>query len=131
MKKIYLTIILILVIGLYGCNKNETINITIPAGSVDEFVFSDTEILTSKNKLEILGTKDLGDSLITLKPVKVDEDISYEAKYITPGSNVKFDVKKEAWFKIGVSIQNESDEDITVSVDIKNVKELRIEDEDE
>ncbi len=39
---------------------------------------------------------------------------------------VKMDVEKGAWFKIGVNIQNHTDEDIDVYVNVSNV-DLRIE----
>ena len=43
----------------------------------------------------------------------------------SPGMPVKMDVEKGAWFKIGVNVQNTTDESMDVYVYVKNV-EVRI-----
>lgn len=47
------------------------------------------------------------------------------ATYLTPGMPVEFDVAKGEWFKVGVSMQNDTDTDIIVYVKVEGV-EVRI-----
>ena len=55
-------------------------------------------------------------------------ETGYVAEYITPGLPVKFDADKNLWLKVGVNIQNHTDEDFVVYVTVKNV-EIRIAEE--
>jgi len=106
--------------------KEYQIRITIPAGSTEPICYSDTEISPKGNTLTIYAGEGLGDTEIDLLPVEVREENAYdETFYITPGMPVKMDVEKGAWFKIGVNIQNPTDESKDVYVSVKNV-EVRI-----
>lgn len=130
-KKI-ISIICIIIIAILSIiflqtkGKSYKIEITIPAGSSETFVYSDVEISPKKNKITIISGEGLGDSEIVLKPIEVKEENIYEPTYITRGMPVKMDVEKGAWFKVGVNIQNSTDEDIIVCLTITDV-ELRIE----
>lgn len=130
----YIAIILsiISILSLVGCGYNDTyeIEITIPAGSTETFVYSDEEISPTGNKITISSGKDLGDTEVVLKTIEVKEENAYESAYLTPGMPVKMDVEKGAWFKIGVSVQNETDTDKTVYVEVEGV-EVRIADKSE
>jgi len=102
------------------------IRITIPAGSTEAFCYSDEEISPKSRTLTIYAGEGLGDTEIKLLPVEVREENAYdEATYITPGMPVKMDVEKGAWFKIGVNIQNSTEESKDVYVSVRNV-EVRI-----
>ncbi len=131
-KKIIIGIILIVVIAILGVaffltrEKKHNIRITIPAGSSETFVYSDTEISPKNNNITITSGDGLGDCEVVLKTVEVQEENAYEPTYLTRGMPVKMDVEKGAWFKIGVNIQNPTDEDIDVYVNVSNV-DLRIE----
>ncbi len=106
--------------------KEYQIRITIPAGSTEYFCYSDAEISPKGNTLTIYAGEGLGDAEIILLPVEVREENAYdESAYITPGMPVIMDVEKGAWFKIGVNIQNPTDEDKDVYVSVDNV-EVRI-----
>ena len=135
MKKIIaLVLVLVCVFGLVGCGKNDTykIRITVPAGSTEEiiyqedFAYSDEEISPKGNTITIYSGEDLGDTEVVLKPIEVKEENAYEPTYLTPGMPVEMDVEKGAWFKIGVNMQNPTDTDIVVYVEVKGV-EVRIE----
>lgn len=141
MKKNVLIIIGIMVIAILGglctwsfLNKEKSydIRITIPAGTMDEivyqegFIYSDEEISPIGNKIRISSGKGLGDTEVVLKPIEVKEENAYEPTYLTPGMPVEMEVEKGAWFKIGVNVQNLTDEDIDVYVTVTGVK-LRIE----
>ena len=52
---------------------------------------------------------------------EVKEENAYEPTYITPGLPVKMNVEKGAWFKIGVSVQNDTNTDQTVYVEVEDV----------
>ena len=125
--------ILISVMVFASCGNNyKSANITIrvPAGTTEEFVYiedfiySDEEISTNHNSLTLsVGSvdDDFGNAEIVLKPMEYEEENAYERMPIIPGSPVKIDVEKGAWFKIGIAIQNDTDEDLLVSVTINDV----------
>jgi len=116
------------ILFLAGCGKKETheIEIMVPAGSEEPFVYSDEEICPTGDKITIMAGAGLGDTEVILKPVEVKQENAYEPTYLTHGMSVKMDVEKGGWFKIGVSVQNESDKGpIAVSVEVEGV-EVRI-----
>lgn len=104
------------------------IRITIPAGTTEDFVYSDEEISPLGNKITISSGDRLGDTEVVLKPIEVTEENAYEPTYLTPGMPVEMDVEKGAWFKIGIGMQNPTEEDIVVYVEVDGI-EVRIEDE--
>ena len=129
MKKITALIwMLILMLIMTSCGKSHTykIKITIPAGSKEAFVYSDEEISPIGNTIIISSSEGLGDTEVVLEPVEVKEKNVYEPTYLTPGMPVKMDVEKGAWFKVGIAMQNETDADILVYVEVQGI-EVRIE----
>ena len=141
MKKRKILIIGIIAVAILGglsiwnLLKNEKsydIRITIPANTMGEvvyqeqFICSDEEISPTGNKIKISSGKGLGDTEVVLKPIEVKEENAYEPTYLTPGMPVEMEVEKGAWFKIGVNMQNPTDEDIDVYVTVTGI-ELRIE----
>ena len=111
--------------------KEYQIRITIPAGSTEPVCYSDEEISPKGNTLTFYAGEGLGDTEIKLLPIEVREENAYdETTYITPGMPVTMDVEKGAWFKIGVNIQNPTDETKEVSISVRNV-EVRIASSDE
>lgn len=119
-------LVILAVCFLTNPTKEYKIRITIPAGSTEPFCYSDEEISPKGNTLIFYAGEGLGDTEITLLPVEVREENAYdEPAYITQGMPVKMDVEKGAWFKIGVNIQNPTDESMDVYVSVKNV-EVRI-----
>ena len=104
-----------------------TLRIVVPAGSQEEFVYSDEEVCTSKNSIKIWSGDGLGDTEVLLSPVNETTETGYTATYLTHGMPVEFDAEKDTWFKIGVNMQNPTDEDIIVYVEVENV-EVRIAD---
>lgn len=129
-KLIALTLILAMfcVFSLVGCGKKDTyeVRITVPAGSTEEFVYSDEEISATGNKITISTGDGLGDTEVILCPVNENVETGYVATYLTPGMPVEFDAIKDEWFKIGVSMQNDTDTDKAVYVEVEGV-EVRIE----
>ena len=105
-----------------------TLRIVVPAGSQEEFVYSHEEVSTIKNSIKIWSGDGLGDTEVLLSPVNKTTETGYTATYLTHGMPVEFDAEKDTWFKIGVNMQNPTDEDIIVYVEVENV-EVRIVDE--
>ncbi|MBQ8278669.1 MAG: hypothetical protein IJZ23_02405 [Roseburia sp.] len=127
-KLIALVFVMICVHTLAGCGKTNTykIRIIVPAGSTEEFVYSDEEISAISNKITISSGEGLGDTEVILSPVNEMVETGYVATYLTPGMSVEFDGVKGEWFKIGVSMQNPTDIDKIVYVEVEGV-EVRIE----
>lgn len=98
---------------------NVTITISIPAGSSGAFVYSDEEISPQKSRIILASGKGSGDHEVVLKPLEAKEENIYEPVYITEGAPVKIDAEKGAWFKVGVNVQNPTDEDRMVSITVK------------
>ena len=124
-------LVILAVCFLTNPTREYQIRITIPAGSTENFCYSDAEISPKGNTLTFYVGEGLGDTEITLLPVEVREENAYdETTYITPGMPVKMDVEKGAWFKVGVNIQNPTDESKDVYISVRNV-EVRIASSDE
>ena len=127
-KLIILVLALVCVFGLVGCEKGKTytISITVPAGSTEAFVYSDEEISATGKQIAISAGEGLGDTEVILSPVNENVETGYVTTYLTPGMPAEFDAVQGEWFKIGVSVQNDTDTDIIVYVEVEGV-ELRIE----
>lgn len=105
-----------------------TLRIVVLAGSQEEFVYTDEEVSTVRNSIKIWSGDGLGDTEVLLFPVNKTAETGYTATYLTHGMPVEFDAEKDTWFKIGVNMQNSTNEDIIVYVEVENV-EVRIVDE--
>lgn len=105
-----------------------TLRIVVPAGSQEKFVYTDEEVSTIRNSIKIWSGDGLGDTEVILSPVNKKTETRYTATYLTHGMPVEFDAEKDTWFKIGVNMQNSTNEDIIVYVEVENV-EVRIVDE--
>ena len=105
-----------------------TLRIVVPAGSQEKFVYTDEEVSTIRNSIKIWSGDGLGDTEVILSPVNKTTETRYTATYLTHGMPVEFDAEKNTWFKIGVNMQNPTNEDIIVYVEVENV-EVRIVDE--
>lgn len=131
MKKLIalaLALVCILAWVIWGQGETYTIHVTVPAGTMNEFVYiedfiySDEEISPQKKQLT-LKSIDLPDGTeFVLKPIVVTEENAYERTYLDRGEPVLIDVEKGAWFKIGIALQNPTDEDIEVGITVENVK---------
>lgn len=126
MRKAYLIVILLIFLfTITGCDKRSDfeISIVIPAGN-SKYVYSDEEISPLKSHITISSSEESGDTEIVLKAV--ESKSIYRTSYLTPGIPIEMDVEKGAWFKVGVSIKNTTDEDINVQIRIQDI-EVRIE----
>ena len=120
--------VILAVCFLTNPTREYQIRITIPAGSTEPFCYSDAEISPKGDTLTLYAGEGLGDTEMTLLPVGFKDESPYGTTYMTPGMPVRInvkEVKKGTWFKIGVNVQNSTDEDRDVYVSVKNV-EVRI-----
>ncbi len=98
------------------------LRIVVPAGSQEPVVYADEEVSPLGNYIIVASGDGLGDTEVSLKPVEVRTETAYdEPTYLTPGMPVKLEAEKGGWFKIGVNVQNNTDEDKVVYVEVKNV----------
>lgn len=103
-----------------------SISMVIPAGSQEGFVYSQTEISPTRNAIVLTSGEGLGDTEVILKPVEGRQENAYDkATYLTPGMPVTLEAEKGGWFQIGVRASNPTDQDRTVSVNVRYV-EVRV-----
>ena len=127
MKKKYIAILLTIlsILSIVGCNKKDKceIEILVPAGSTEAFVYSEEEIMATGNQITIYAGAGLSDTEVILKPMDENVETGYVAEYLTHGMPVKLDAVKDEWFKVGVAVQNDSDRGpIAVSVEVEGVE---------
>lgn len=128
MRKVISHVLLLLcVFSLAGCGKNATceLQITIPAGSQEAFVFSDEEISPTGDTITISAGKGMTDTEVLLQTVDELLTPGYVATCLTPGTPVEFDTVKGVWLRVGIAVQNPTDTDITVCVEVKGA-DIRI-----
>lgn len=136
MKKAFKIIVPIMILALaavlawavWGQGETYTVHVTVPAGTMDEFIYiedfiySDEEISPQKNQLTLKSIDVPDRTEFVLKPIEVREENAYERTYFNKGEPLLIDVEKGAWFKIGIALQNPTDEDIVVGITVENVK---------
>ena len=125
MKKLIAFVLsLVCVLGLAGCSaqKEYAIRIVVPAGSQGEFVYSDEEISPRKSRLEIKSIDLAEDAEFVLKPIEESQENIYECTNFPKGEPMLIDVDKGAWYKIGIAMENPTDEDIVVVFHVVNAK---------
>ena len=126
MKK-WIAFLLLLVLVLCGCGKQQTsrVQITVPAGSEKAFYFSEEQIAATGKKITISAGQELGDTEVLLCPVSDTVTSGYVATALTSGKPVTFDADEGVWFTVGLCLQNDTDTDKTFSVEVSGV-EVRI-----
>lgn len=100
-----------------------SIRIVIPAGSEQEFHYSEQEISPAGKSITLSCGDGLGDTEILLEPTE-EKGTTHGPAYLTPGMPVKMEMasERDAWFRIGVAVSNPTEEPLTVSVEIKGVQ---------
>ena len=124
-KYIELILMILFVLLLIACGKDDkhVIEIMVPAGSTEAFVYSEEEIMATGNQITIWSGAGLSDTEVILKPVDDNVETGYVAEYLTHGMPVKLDAVKGEWFKVGVAVQNDSERGpIAVSVEVEGVE---------
>lgn len=103
--------------------ESAKIKIVIPAGSNDQIVYSEEEISPREDHV-FLSTEDitLHHTAVVLKPVEVHQEYAYDDPFRLSDTSIRMDAEKGVWYKIGIWMENPTDEDIVVYVDITNVE---------
>ena len=125
MKKLMaLVLALACVLVLAGCSaqKEYAIRVVVPAGSHGEFIYSNEEISPRKSRLEIKSIDMSEDAEFVLMPVGETQENVYECTNFPNGEPMLIDVGKGAWYKIGIAMENPTDEDIVVVFHIVDAK---------
>ena len=127
-KLIALVFTLVCVLGLAGCSaqKEYAIRVVVPAGNQGEFVCSEEEISPRNGQLDIKSIDMSEDAEFVLKRVDETQENAYECTNFPKGQPILIAVEKGAWYKIGVAMENPTDEDVVVVFHVVNVK-VRIE----
>lgn len=131
MKK--LIVLFLALVGIFALtefwkNTSQTMHITIPAGTTGEFVYredfiySEEEISPLRNQLSIMSIDVSDRTNVVLMPIEVKEENAYEPFYITKGEPIIVDAERGAWFKVGIAMENPTDEDIVVSIHVQHVR---------
>lgn len=108
------------------------VRITVAAGAADAFAYSDEQICPKSGTVTVYAGDGLGDTEILLFPVRSPGDGEAEQEpsspvYITQGMPVRLEAERGIWYRIGVNVQNPTEEAKNVFVVVKNV-EIRIAD---
>lgn len=127
MKKItVLILVLCTLLSLTACGgarrNAHQMAILIPAGSKDSFVYADEEIAATGDKIVIYAGEGVTAVDVILEPV--DEYITpgYVSTCLTTSSPVTFGAQPGQWFRVGVAVQNHTDTDGVVCLDIVGVE---------
>lgn len=124
------SIITISIVAIYFLSNQKQdsfdIGIVVPAGNQGSFVYSDEQISPTKKQIIITSGTKLADTGVILKPIEVEQENSYEASYLTPGVAVKKDVEKGAWYQLGIDMQNPTNEDLVVFINVKKYRSENI-----
>lgn len=116
------------VLGMAGCSgqREYAVRIVVPAGNQGEFVYSEEEISPRKSQLDIKSIDMSEDAEFVLMPVGETQENVYECTNFPKGEPMLIDVEKGAWYKIGIAMENPTNEDIVVVFHIVNAK-VRVE----
>ena len=127
-KLIALLLAFVCLLGLGGCSiqREYSIRIVVPAGNQGKFVYSEEEISPRKSQLDIKSIDMSEDAEFVLKPVEKKQENTYECTNFPKGVPMLIDVERGTWYKIGISMENPTDEDMVVVFHVENVK-VRIE----
>ena len=122
-KLITFVLALVCVFALAGCSAQRefAIKVVVPAGSRGEFVYSDEELSPRKGRIEVKSIDLPEDAVFVLKPIDESQGNIYECTNFPKGEPMLIDAEKGAWYKIGVAMDNPTNEDIVVVFHVVNV----------
>lgn len=74
-----------------------TLRIVVPAGSQEEFVYTEEEVSTVRNSIKIWSGDGLGDTEVLLFPVNKTAETGYTATYLTHGKSTSLYTGMPIW----------------------------------
>ena len=122
-KLITFVLALICVFASAGCSAQRefAIKVVVPAGSQGECIYSDEELSPRKGRIEVKSIDLPEDARFVLKPIDESQGNIYECTNFPKGESMLIDAEKGAWYKIGVAMDNPTDEDLVVVFHVVNV----------
>lgn len=100
----------------------QEITIVIPAHTKEIFSYSIEDISPTSNSIKVYATNDLEDTTIHLQDIYNLETNDLDAQYLTHGMATKVTAQKGRWYKIGISLQNTTNKDRTITLLVKGVR---------
>lgn len=121
---IVLFLVLICLFSLVGCNAklDYNIKIVVPAGSQGEFVYSDEEISPVKDQLTVKSIDIPEEATFVIEPIGDSDDKTYECTNFPKGEPMIIDIENGTWVKIGISMQNPTEEDFVIIINLEKAK---------
>ena len=118
-----MVLVLACMLTMVGCGREDTckLRITVPAGSEEAFFFSDEEICPTGEKITVSCGEGMTNTRVLLELVGETLTAGYVATELTPDHPVQFDTEKGVWLKVGVSVQNGTNADKNVYVEVSGV----------
>ncbi len=101
---------------------SHTLRIVVPSGSQEEFVYSQEEISAINSSIKIRSGDKANNTEILLLPVNKTTDDTYTTARLANSIPVTLEAEKGIHYKVGVNIQNPTDEDILVYVEVENAE---------
>lgn len=99
------------------------LRIVIPAGSQETVVYADEEISPLGGYFMVSAGQGLGDTEVSLAPVQYGQKGEYVSPIdLTPGMSAKLLAEKGEWYRIGVKVQNPTQQDLEVFLTVENVQ---------
>lgn len=130
MKKFALLLLTFsLMTAFSGCggSRDVEIHIVIPAGTTEEFVYSEAEVSPVWNRIEVRTTAQMPDTAVTLQPSSEPRQQTAEGtSYLTHGVRVRLEAEKGEWYRIGVKAHNPGDTDLVFVLTVSDAM-VRIE----
>lgn len=124
MKKILIFLCSVLLLLSCGCGRSSfTLEYTIPPGDGSDFYFSDQQISPKNGQITLAAGAGYSSTTVLL----IDETgIEYGPLPLTHDQPVMIRLDKDGWYRVGLSLPNNSSGPIAASLTVKKV-ELRIE----
>lgn len=121
-----MVVCLLVVLGFLTDPKQDEFSLRINVPSKNNgMVYTLEEVSPIGNKIIVRAGEGLGDTQVCLVDVSGGSE---KCEYLTTDIKVKFNASSDRWYKIGVKVQNDSEQERNVYVDVDKVK-VRISDD--
>lgn len=110
---------------LMGCGQGKDFDLTfvIPAGNGDTVIYAEDEMIVPQSKtLTVIPAADTPTGTLRLEALLAEEAGTYDTSApLVAEAPVKLAVERNGWFRLGVCVPNPTEEDITMTLTVKNV----------
>lgn len=116
-----IVVCLMVVLGFLTNPKQDEFSLRVSVPSNNKgMVYTHEEVSPVGNKIIVRAGEGLGDTEVCL--VDVSSGVSEKCEYLTSGIKVTFNGSNDKWYKIGVKVQNDTENEFDVYVDVDKVK---------